>query len=269
MSTATATRTSIACPGCGAVYAGALPACLICGRSLEGTPPPAPPSTPSVRAPRRKGVIRIISLVSMVLGLASSGVGVVRAMRSNSPAPRGVPAASAPAKSSPVAVVSSPSPSSAPVAAVSTCANDVFGYSLSYPAAWVASSLTPEQGCSAFDLRPIPRSELLKASRAGRPPRAAIRIYPYGASYSRAVVAIHNRSDVNANDTIDMAVGNTSGERILAIVRPTSGARTKLFLYLLDLRGKAFVAEAYQPYSTDFAETMRVLDRMMRSLRVQ
>ena len=99
--------------------------------------------------------------------------------------------------------------------------------------------------------------------------RTAIRIYPYGASYGRAVVAIHNRSGLNANDTIDMVVGNTYGERIVAKVTPPGGGSTRLFLYLFSVRGKAFVADAYEPDSRDFGETMRVLDRMMRSLRVR
>jgi hypothetical protein len=109
---------------------------------------------------------------------------------------------------------------------------------------------------------------LLRASRAGHLPRAAIRIYPYGTSYDRAVISIHNRPGLDANDTIDLAVGNTYGERIMARVMTPGGARTRLFLYLFSVRGKAFVADAYEPDSSDFGETIRVLDRMMRSLHV-
>jgi hypothetical protein len=145
----------------------------------------------------------------------------------------------------------------------------VFGYTLRYPSAWAASSATPEQGCGYFDTAPVSRMQLLQASRHGRLARAAIRIYPYGTSYGRAVIAIHNRSDMNANNTIDLGVGNTYGERILGKVTTAGSTTTRMFLYLFSVRGKAFVADAYQPYSRDFGETMRVLDQMMHSLHVQ
>jgi hypothetical protein len=220
-----------------------------------------------MRSPAVRRVMRTVSLVSMVAGLVSTGVGAVGALRSHGPAAQ----AAAVFTPAPPATASEAAPSPSPTAAATspTCANDVFGYSLRYPSTWIVSSATPEQGCGYFDTSAIARAALLHASRTGGLAKAAIRIYPYGGSYQHAVLDIHNRSGVDAGNTIDMAVGNTSGERIDAIVRPAGGLRTHLFLYLFDLRGKAFVADAYQPYSADFAQTMHVLDRMMRTLRLQ
>jgi hypothetical protein len=146
----------------------------------------------------------------------------------------------------------------------------VFGFSLRYQEPWVASSATPEQACALFDTSAIPQAELLKASNAGHPAKAAIQLTPYGgaSTYDAAVIDIHNRRDIDASDTIDLGVGNTFGERIMATVTIAGGARTHLFLYLFNLRGKPFVAAAYQPYSANFDHTVQALDRLMRTLRV-
>jgi hypothetical protein len=134
----------------------------------------------------------------------------------------------------------------------------------------LTANATPEQACAFFDTSTISSSDLLAASRAGHPARAAIQITPYGraSTYDSAVIDIHNRSDIDAADTIDLGVGNTYGERIMAKVTSPDRGRTHLFLYLFRLRGKPFVATAYEPYSTNFGQTVRALDRMMRTLHV-
>jgi hypothetical protein len=130
--------------------------------------------------------------------------------------------------------------------------------------------VTAEQACAYFDTMPISQADLLQAAKAGNAAQAAIQITPYGgaSTYDRAVVDIHNRTDIDAMDTIDLGVGNTFGERIMGKVKTAHGARTHLFLYLFNVRGKPFVAGAYEPYSADFNQTVRVLDRMMRTLHV-
>jgi hypothetical protein len=54
----------------------------------------------------------------------------------------------------------------------------------------------------------------------------------------------------------------------MAKVISPNGVHTHLFLYLFSLRAKPFVAAAYESYSTNFSQTVRALDQMMRTLHV-
>ena len=294
----TVARTS-ACPSCGAVYAELPPTCLICGHPLAHSPstgttavgatPPRPATAPSAagsRRPRGRTVVRAVSLVSMVAGLGLTAVGAVRALSSGGRASGSSASASRPTPSPPSGphtsapqppTRASQTPTTATTAGISqtgagatTCTNAVYGYTFSYRAPWIASSATREQDCAIFDTSPISQADLLQASRTGQAPRAAITIGPYGhgSAYGQAVIAIHNQPGFDASDTIDLGVGNTLGERIMARELNGNGALTHTFLYLFDVRGKAFSAAAYEPYSTNFSQTVAALDSMMRTLRV-
>ncbi|HET9655311.1 MAG TPA: hypothetical protein VFP72_08150 [Kineosporiaceae bacterium] len=255
--------------------------------AFPACPAPAAGPPPPPRAGHGRRLLQLLSLVPLLFGLATTGIGVYRLVSSRGttserpPATQGTAAPGthpATAPTAPPVTLTEPAPTTtaAPTEAappptrtatakpsttttVGRCRNRAVGYSLTYPAGWHVAS-GPDGTCQYFNPTPF---QVPKDAEVA----VAIVVYEMPDDFGTATSQFTQPGLI---DILQQKRTTVAGHRALRIVyrdqseSGTSGAKN--CEVLVDHNNRTLALAAHAPFSADFATTQKVLDAMAASL---
>lgn len=248
------------CPSCGTPTPAGARFCAACGASQ---PPPAemtdasgPPVAvaPGVVAPAgvaskhgfRSWWARLAPL-SVVLGLAVSGIGIYRVVSADS-------------GSAPTATSTTPTTTAAGAFTGSTahCTDDAAGYALDYPAAWHTASDRDGSECVLFDPEPF-----ASPSGAGTINEVAIQVLTVALPAER--LARPSSDLTTVAEKTSTTVGGMPALRFRTVFK--DGGEDADYEYLIEIEpDTTLVLQVQGLYADDFDEAEAALDVMAASL---
>jgi hypothetical protein len=221
-------------------------------------------------------------LVSVLLGVAVSGLGLFRLVHGDHPkaAPSTTVAASAPvvATASPTAhaqtthasaAAATTTPASAPPArttpttapATKTCSNTLVGYSVDYPASWSVAGMDPAGPCQFFNPTPF-------KVPADSEVAVAIDVYQMPDSFDTSTGQFAEGGMFHVLESEPLTIAGHRALRTSYLDENQTGAAgAENYEVAVEHDTHTLILTAHAPFSTDFAATRRVLDAMASSLR--
>jgi hypothetical protein len=206
-----------------------------------------------------------VSLVSLGVGLASTGAGAVRLLDDDGggsvvAAPTTTIAdASTPAVADPTGPTTTSTTTVAP-ARTTHCANTELGYALDYPTSWHTNALPgrPDTECRWFDPAPWEPGE------GDAVPPVAVSIEAFAQSFEEAI-ASYDHPDIEVLAREDLMVGGARAARVdLRFLTDPDG--TVAHVVIVEHRG--LLALTTSSGSEDFDGAKSVLDAMAASLEL-
>jgi hypothetical protein len=213
-------------------------------------------------------LLTVMRVLSIVVGLTASGIGLYRVLNSNNSAQQGRPAVTGLSRRPPVTALPSTQPSGAvstgqpstgqpaPATSAVTCVNHAVGFLVKLPTGWRDYSTSRGTRCESLDTS-------AGAGGSSRPV-TAITITPITLSYAGAVSTYTHSASVTLLSKRAANVAGVPAVRVefARVGDPNPTART--YAYVVD-HGTAILIEAYSADSANFAATKAAVDAIAAS----